>query len=43
MVNPPLAIPSNEKTYYDENVFCEIEDYSEKAKRGDHVQVVDPP
>ena len=23
--------------------FCEIEDYSEEAKRGDHVQDVDPP
>ena len=43
MVNPPHALSSNGKTYSDDDVFREIENYSEEAKRGDHIQVVDPP
>ena len=37
MVNPPPALPSNEETHSDDDIFCEIEDYSEKVEKGDHV------
>ena len=43
VVNPPLALPFKEEMHSNDDIFREIEDYSEEAKRGDQVQDVDPP
>ena len=42
-VNPPLVLFSNKEAQSDNKVFWEIEDYFEEAKRGEPVQVGDPP
>ena len=42
-INLPPMLSSNEEAQYDDEVFCEIEDYFKEAKRGEPVQVGDPP
>ena len=39
----PLTTSSNEEVQYDDEVFRKIEDYFDEAKRGEPVQVGDPP
>ena len=39
VVSPPGVPSSHEEVHYDDEIFCEIEDYAVEAKREDHVQV----
>ena len=42
MANPPGVPSSDKKVYFDDEIFREIEDYTVKVEREEHVQVGDP-